>query len=573
MENQRTIKTILSLETGLQIEVDDLLKDSVSREAEIFQLRTRIEVGLQTKKIEFVCIYCKQPVAIRGRKSFNDQSKHFYFTHPYKSQECIIKTEHRLSEEQVRCIKYNGEKESKLHEKLKNLIGSYLEKDEQSPLIRIDKVFKEKSISKEWRKPDVLAIFPKMKIAFELQLSTTFLSVIVGRTIFYKNRGIFLIWVFPNFSLQQDFQKFTQKDVYYNNNFNVYVFDEDAQLRSKDAQELVLKCFFIEFTRDGEELIDKWSFEFIRIRDLNFSIEETNVCFYNSVKEKERLQEEIEAMKKERLEREEHQQIQKEVNLVANYIREFYKSDCEPPYYSKEALFARINSKAHIDALNSILKFTNENSGTITKLFIKHDKPKFLEMLCKQECILIDTSILKTEGETILQKLFTIHYEDTFKKYIELLFLRGYKLSEFDKDWLASIFNLNSSYRTDQEREYIKRWALVCFISEPSIDRSEYHFILENKILLAIASARYSKVIGFGYINLKQVTDYVFENKKEFLKVFIESLRIYGHYETLFEKDKKGTLKKKLTTYYAHKPEQDISYNQIIYKIFPEIKV
>jgi hypothetical protein len=95
-------------------------------------------------------------VAIRGRKSFNDQSKHFYFTHPYKSQECIIKTEHRLSEEQVRCIKYNGEKESKLHEKLKNLIGSYLEKDEQSPLIRIDKVFKEKSISKEWRMPEMV---------------------------------------------------------------------------------------------------------------------------------------------------------------------------------------------------------------------------------------------------------------------------------------------------------------------------------------------------------------------------------------------------------------------------------
>ena len=47
MENQRTIQTILSLETGNQYEADYLFDNQDEREAEIFQLRTKIEEQLQ----------------------------------------------------------------------------------------------------------------------------------------------------------------------------------------------------------------------------------------------------------------------------------------------------------------------------------------------------------------------------------------------------------------------------------------------------------------------------------------------------------------------------------------------
>lgn len=247
MVNSRTINEILNLTTGEILEADNIFHDQGNREAEIFQLRTHIENQIQTCNIEYVCLYCKQPVAIRGRPTALNGLRHFYFTHPYNSDDCIIKTTHRLTEEQVRCLKYNGEKESELHNRLKHLIGDYLVKTDSVDDVSIDKIYKDIAVSKEWKRPDVLANYKGKKIAFELQLSTTFLSVIVARTRFYNERSIFLIWVFADFSVINDLQKFTQKDVYYNNNFNVYVFDKDAERKSFSKGCLVLKCYHNKF--------------------------------------------------------------------------------------------------------------------------------------------------------------------------------------------------------------------------------------------------------------------------------------------------------------------------------------
>jgi hypothetical protein len=157
MDNRRTINTILNLTWGNRIEVDELFEDQEKREAEIFQLRTKIEEQIQNNSIEYVCIYCKQPVVVRGRRNFTDHTTQY---------ECLIKTQSQLTEEQVRCIKYNGEKESKLHDTLKNLIGYYLQQDPNVSNVKVDKVYKEKAISKDWRKPDVLAFYNDKKNSF-----------------------------------------------------------------------------------------------------------------------------------------------------------------------------------------------------------------------------------------------------------------------------------------------------------------------------------------------------------------------------------------------------------------------
>ena len=138
----RTIETVLNLDNGDSIEAKDFFMDEKAREAEIFQLRTKIEEHIQKRNYIYVCIYCKQPVAIRGRAV----SKRFYFTHLYKSNDCIIKSTSRLTEEQVRRVKYNGQKESKLHLTLKNFIGEYLKYDSNVKAVKIDQVYREKEI-------------------------------------------------------------------------------------------------------------------------------------------------------------------------------------------------------------------------------------------------------------------------------------------------------------------------------------------------------------------------------------------------------------------------------------------
>lgn len=50
-----------------------------------------------------------------------------------------------------------------------------------------------------WRKPDVQAIYEGIPVAFEIQLSTTFLRVIAERRSFYQRNGGLLVWIFKPF--------------------------------------------------------------------------------------------------------------------------------------------------------------------------------------------------------------------------------------------------------------------------------------------------------------------------------------------------------------------------------------
>ena len=178
---KRTIETIFSLKSGLQIDTGDWLRDARRQEDKVFQLRAQIQGQIRSKQIEYVCLYCKQPVVLRGGLSSGYSSKQLHFSHLSKSDDCPIKDKHRFTEEEIRRIKYNGAKESELHYTLKTKLAYYLAQNKDVLKVRVEEVYKNLAISKEWRKPDVLTEWGNKQIAFELQLSTTFLSVIVGR--------------------------------------------------------------------------------------------------------------------------------------------------------------------------------------------------------------------------------------------------------------------------------------------------------------------------------------------------------------------------------------------------------
>lgn len=60
---------------------------------------------------------------------------------------------------------------------------------------------------------------------FELQISTTFIQVIVDRENFYKENNTYIMWIFLEFDCEQ----FTQLDISYANKSNTFVFDEEAR--------------------------------------------------------------------------------------------------------------------------------------------------------------------------------------------------------------------------------------------------------------------------------------------------------------------------------------------------------
>jgi hypothetical protein len=96
----------------------------------------------------------------------------------------------------------------------------------------------------EWRKPDVRARLGELSIAFEVQLSTTHLNVVVARQDFYLREGGLLVWVFANFDA--DARRLTFDDIFYNNNQNAFLVNERTVVISLEKGEFFLECLWAE---------------------------------------------------------------------------------------------------------------------------------------------------------------------------------------------------------------------------------------------------------------------------------------------------------------------------------------
>lgn len=554
MDKKRTIDEVLSLKSGNKIYVDSLLNLNEREQDKIFQLRQKLEIQFQKKEIEYVCIYCKQPVVLRGRKNLSNYTTHYYFSHPYKSNDCIIKNQNSLTEEQIRCIKYNGEKESELHNYLKNRIAHFLNQNNEVNSVKVEKVVKHDEISRKWRKPDILALFNDKIIAVELQLSTTFLSVIVGRTLFYNDKGFFLLWIFPNFSLDSYIQKFTQKDIFYNNNSNVYVFDKEAELKSEVENELIIKCHYKKYKIENEIIIDSWETELIRLSQITFDFDTKQYWFYNSENEKNLFEKEINKRSREKVFTERKNKIENKVKRAIDFIRKFYKNDTTPInefYY--DPVKSLVDSD-EIELLNKKLGFQDDNESFITKLFSNQNKTNFLKFILEERKISVNK-------KAIFKIIFEYENEYMFDKYIFLLFKSGYSLN-------AQEITLLENNRLSDNIELRRRSSIIYIYSKLRFE-TDFEISRKNiKILHSIHSLKLNKVVGFRYKNLKGINNYIFEQRPEYANLYIRYLKKFGLYDSFLKEDKNKTFTKKIEQLNILKPTQNIGLDIISKLIF-----
>lgn len=219
-------------------------------ENELILWRRNLQEEYLMGHARFICPECKQPVKISGHKLF--KGRVCYFAHFKDSDDCPYKTGTNRTKEEIERLKYSLVQESERHKRLKSVIASVLQ-GEKSRLMGVDNVECEKRINSDipylkWRRPDVYAEYNGRKYVFELQLSTTFVSVIVDRDIFYRLNDYNIIWIF-NFEDNEEYINLYNlmcKDIYYANKRNVFIFDADAEEKSKEKGELVLKCRWLD---------------------------------------------------------------------------------------------------------------------------------------------------------------------------------------------------------------------------------------------------------------------------------------------------------------------------------------
>ena len=536
---ERTIKEVMNLDTRELIYADDFF---LQDENIIWKYRELCQEAIKKRRDPFlVCSTCGQLVQISGGRG--ERKKVTYFKHLKDSKDCPIKTDSNSSKEDILRGKYNGQKEGKEHIETKRLIASFLElnKSTKGEISRCDleKVIKGNRDFLKWRKPDITSLFKDKTLVFEIQLSTTFLDVICERQYFYKEKQMFILWVFRKFEIEEDKQRFTQKDVFYSNNRNAFILNDEAIRLSEEHKDLYLLCQYQEPIVRGERLIYEWRGKYVCLSELIFDEIIYKVYYYDVDKAEQKIRQNI-------LERE--------------------KREEERLLRDREEEEKRIEEE--------------ENRNNLRLLLIEREKEreekiqKELSEYREKYSPFFDR-LKKYPNHSSLQNVF---YEMNISSKIEELFLiEKYIPSKEDKSFLKEEYNREFSTGKTGCNSILEHLSYITFYIkalESSLDLS----LISKKgsLLLAILSIKQKKVIGYNFRGVIQIAHLFFQERDRYYPysgIILKAIEVYykGVNNFIEQEDKKNTFLNKLEKIKKDNPPQDNTYNEIINAIFPDL--
>ena len=236
------IAEVMVVETGVHQPVQVAIGSDY---AELIKLRLEIRTAQHHGRELFRCSICGVGVYLCRTK--NEQR--FFFKHRHEDGSCPAITRGGLSQKELDARRYNGAKESALHLKMKEWVAQCLRADSSFSQIEVEPRWTG-AIDGTWRRPDVRAVLNGLPIAFEVQLSTTYLNVIAERRQFYLQEHGLLFWIFAVFD--NEHRRMTEEDVFYNNNQNAFVVTESTVDQSRREGRFLLECVWTEPTRGGD---------------------------------------------------------------------------------------------------------------------------------------------------------------------------------------------------------------------------------------------------------------------------------------------------------------------------------
>jgi hypothetical protein len=278
-------------------EVIDLVRGDILESAALITshrydalIEKRVAIGEAVKGDQplFACALCGTPVYIAS-----SPEKRFFFRHKVENGSCPAQTRGLLGEAEIRARKYHGLRESEAHKRIKGLIERSLAAD---PLFKAESIHQERRWRSEhdpaqWRQPDVQAICDGQWIAFEAQLSTTFLDVVVERRMFYRKEGALLIWIVGHFD--PEYRRLTMDDLLFSNNSNIMVVDDETTRISEERGAFHLRCHYRQVSRDGPGIYERWDQRTISFHELTWDIQRQQAYLIDCKSTKERLADEV----------------------------------------------------------------------------------------------------------------------------------------------------------------------------------------------------------------------------------------------------------------------------------------
>lgn len=257
-------------------------------------LRQRLKALVKRNEARLVCATCSVPVYLAC-----STNKHFFFRHRHEDGSCPAVTRTDLSEADIKAMKYRGAQESGAHKRIKALLLRSLAADPRFKDVASEKTWKASEGLTGLRRPDVSARTDTDRLAFEVQLSTTFMDVVLSRKEFYRAEGAALVWVLPYF--HPSYRRMTDDDILFGNNSNVFVVDEKSAVASEAAGTFIMTCWYRKPLIKGGYIVDEWVERQVCWDEVTVDVDRQTIVAFDYWQEAARLREELRVARLQRI--------------------------------------------------------------------------------------------------------------------------------------------------------------------------------------------------------------------------------------------------------------------------------
>jgi len=229
--------------------------------------RVGVRMELSDGQDRYVCPACQQPMILASHRIQNRTKERFYFKHLFDDGVCSGVA--GLGEKAITALRFGQTKESIEHKRFKARLLESLELDPAFSKTMAERRWFDVDGVK-WRQPDVQSYWGAHRIAFEAQLSTTFLHVIVERMAFYRRNEGRLLWLFRD--LDTAHFRLSEDDIFYSNNRNAFRVTEKTVELSREKKLFVLECVWHEPVIAGGAVTDRLLEGIVRFDQLTFDV-------------------------------------------------------------------------------------------------------------------------------------------------------------------------------------------------------------------------------------------------------------------------------------------------------------
>jgi len=266
----------------------------------ISELRVELRHAARRGKPRVLCPLCHTSVVPSSSKLGNHFFKHYSKA---DARSCPYNNLKTLSRKQQDALRYNGLKEGARHKRMKDLVVKSLQNDPLFDQGRIDRERRWKGTQnpQSWRQPDVRAWKGELSIAFEIQLSSTYIDVIVDRREFYLAEGGLLFWLFEN--AREINPRQYQEDIFYNNNDNLFIVDEETCELSKERSAFMLRCRYLVPENVDGKIQERWEERIVSFHDLVVDTGKQIAFYYDTRSALDKAKEEAKQQNDEQLRR------------------------------------------------------------------------------------------------------------------------------------------------------------------------------------------------------------------------------------------------------------------------------